>query len=421
MAACSGVNLNSAKAVSIGLADAAWASVRQRFLVPETGLLVDFLGADNLAGLPTADEVRRAFPNHHGYGTGQEDCMIHAGAMLDALSARAEAVAGGFAPSAAWVADDAATLIRGISRCCFAHGRQGFLARSVCREDSSLCYPATSRDQITMATFGLLRFLKSPLADTMPETSCEARRILAAIADFLLANVREDNGWEAPTLDGAIDLLHRCVFWGDGILPHEAARLPLVFTASFAATGESRFATARDRFAAEAIRRSSGQIDPGTPTYALLQMQASLALLAAEVPELAAGAASVMADVASICVQRQNDATTMALAADHMVPAPDWRAAGGLNGQYRETWAALREVGEAAVARLLAGPLTDRDVEQLEKVLRHATPSRATGCGLFHLIEALWRCAVQAVDFPLHHQIRICKIPQSVIQKEPEL
>ena len=63
------------------------AAAKRRFLVPETEQLADFLGADGLAGLPTPDEVRRAFPDRHGYGTGQEDGMIHAGAMLDALAA----------------------------------------------------------------------------------------------------------------------------------------------------------------------------------------------------------------------------------------------------------------------------------------------------------------------------------------------
>ena len=72
---------------------------KRRFLVPETEQLADFLGADGLAGLPTPDEVGRAFPDRHGYGTGQEDAMIHAGAMLDALAARAEAAERGAAPS----------------------------------------------------------------------------------------------------------------------------------------------------------------------------------------------------------------------------------------------------------------------------------------------------------------------------------
>jgi hypothetical protein len=148
--------------------DAAWAAAKRRFLVPETGLLADFLGADGLAGLPTSDEVRRAFPDRHGYGTGQEDCMIHAGAMLDALASRAEAAERGAAAPAPRAAADAATLVGGVARCCFAHGRPGFLARSVCRTEPSLCYPATSRDQITMAVFGLWRLLRSPLAAAAP-------------------------------------------------------------------------------------------------------------------------------------------------------------------------------------------------------------------------------------------------------------
>ena len=341
------------------------------------------------------DEVRRAFPDRQGYGTGQEDGMIHAGAMLDALAARAEAAERGAAPPAPWAAADAATLVGGVARCCFAHGRPGFLARSVCRADPSLCYPATSRDQITMAAFGLWRRLRSPLAAAAPDAARDARRVLAATADFLLETVREDTGWEAPTLDGAPDPLRRCVLWGDTLRPHEAARLPMVFAAAFAATGEPRFADARDRFAAEAVRRSAEPVDGWAPTYALLQMQASLALLAAEVPALAPDAAPILARVAALCVPRQAAAACKALAADHAVPAPEWRAAGGLNGPYRETWAALREVGETAVARQLADSLTAADAALLADVIRHADPVRCTGCGLFHAIEALWRAATE--------------------------
>ena len=76
-----------AESPHVAAADAAWAAAKRRFLVPETELLADFLGADGFAGLPTPDEVRRAFPDRHGYGTGQEDGMIHAGAMLDVLAA----------------------------------------------------------------------------------------------------------------------------------------------------------------------------------------------------------------------------------------------------------------------------------------------------------------------------------------------
>ena len=89
-------------------------------------------------------------------------------------------------------------------------------------------------------------------------------------------------------------------------------------------------------------------------------------------------------------------------AADHARPGPDWRAAGGLKPPYRETWAALREVGEAAVARQFAGPLPDDDAATLAAVLRHADPDRCTGCGLFHLFEALWRGFCQDSALPGH-------------------
>ena len=317
--------------------------------------------------------------------------MIHAGAMLDALAARAEVAVADKTQPAPWLATDAASLVGGVARCCFAHGRPGFLARSVCRDAPELCYPATSRDQITMAVFGLWRLLRSPLASVAPAAADDARRVLAAIADFLLATVTEASGWEAPTLDGAPDPLHRCVMWGDAVYAHEAARLPMVYAAAFAATGEERFAAARDRFAAEAVRRSSGPVVQWTPTYALLQMQASLSLLAAEVPALQPETTPILERIASLCGPRQSAAFAKALAADHSRPAPDWRAAGGLNGPYRDDWAALREVGEATVARQLAGPISPADIDALSSVLRHADPSRATGCGLCHIFEALYR------------------------------
>ncbi len=92
-------------------ADAAWAAAKRRFLVPEMELLADYLGADGFAGLPTPNEVRRAFPDRHGYGTGQEDCMIHAGAMLDALGSRAESAESGAAPPAPWAVQDAVAVV----------------------------------------------------------------------------------------------------------------------------------------------------------------------------------------------------------------------------------------------------------------------------------------------------------------------
>ena len=46
--------------------------------------------------------------------------------------------------------------------------------------------------------------------------------------------------------------------------------------------------------------------------------------------------------------------------------------------------------------RLLRSPHAAAAPAALAAILRHADPDRCTGCGLFHLIEALWRGFCQA-------------------------
>ena len=69
--------------------DKAWDVSWQRFYLPKTQLFYDYLTSyepgRELAHLPTADEVRRQYPNECGYGTGMEDCMISAGVMLSLI------------------------------------------------------------------------------------------------------------------------------------------------------------------------------------------------------------------------------------------------------------------------------------------------------------------------------------------------
>lgn len=67
----------------------AWEVTWQRFYLPRTRLFYDYLTSyepgRELAHLPTAQEAAQQFPNECGYGTGMEDCMISAGAMLSLI------------------------------------------------------------------------------------------------------------------------------------------------------------------------------------------------------------------------------------------------------------------------------------------------------------------------------------------------
>lgn len=186
--------------VRASLADA-WQLVRQRFSLPETGLFYDYLSATGLDHLPTREEVLRQVPDRYGYGTGQEDCMISAGTLLDFLVSCAEA---SLLPEDR-LRQDAAFLVQGISRCALAHGVPGFLARAVCREDFSLVYPATSRDQYTMAVYGLWRLLRSPFP--WGQTRDIARRILVAIATRMEETVRPENDFDSLQINGERDPL----------------------------------------------------------------------------------------------------------------------------------------------------------------------------------------------------------------------
>jgi hypothetical protein len=77
-------NASSAPAVSLeAKIDQAWNVVWSRFFQKDVQTFGDYLSSyesgKELAHLPTAEEVRRQYPNPCGYGTGMEDGMILGG------------------------------------------------------------------------------------------------------------------------------------------------------------------------------------------------------------------------------------------------------------------------------------------------------------------------------------------------------
>jgi hypothetical protein len=75
--------------------------------------------------LPTADEVKRQYPNPCGYSTGREDGAILGGAMLSVICDRF-AVTREEALRA-----QAVEVFAGLHRCATVHGVRGFVARNV--------------------------------------------------------------------------------------------------------------------------------------------------------------------------------------------------------------------------------------------------------------------------------------------------
>ena len=158
---------------------AAWKGIREQLFDPRTNLFYDYTTSHDRAQkfryLPAPEEVAADFPNPCGWGTGMEDCMLNAGSALDILCKL--------------IPDPlvSARGVQGIALCCEGHHRPGFVARGMTPTDEPRCYSNTSRDQLTLAVYGLWRVLHSgggPVTGTAREAHSPAgtdRRRLSAI------------------------------------------------------------------------------------------------------------------------------------------------------------------------------------------------------------------------------------------------
>ena len=329
--------------------------------------------------------MARQYPNVFGYGTGMEDCMISAGVMLSLIVDR-HAVTGEES-----MREAALAVFRGIRLCATVHGVPGFLARGVCPEDRRGTYPNSSRDQYTHAVHGLWLYSRSPLC--APETRREIGTILAAVADRMVRNVIPENDYDSLRADGSRDTRGISRMWN--VMGHEAARLPMLHAAAWDVTGRREYLDHCLQYLAAAVAQSD-TVDAGQPTYAWLQMQASLELLGA----LESGAGRrremrrIMATVAGRCADRARQAARAADALDLTALCTDWRTTEGLawNGAYRKVWYCVRESGEAALAQLVAdGPLPEEQRELLARAISRLDYGRVSTCGIFYLQAAYWK------------------------------
>lgn len=377
----------------------AWDIMWQRFYLPRTHLFYDYLTSyepgRELAHLPAADEARRQYPNECGYGTGMEDCMISAGAILSLIVDR-HAVTGEES-----LRERALDVFRGIQLCATIPGAPGFLARGVCPEDGKGYYPNSSRDQYTHAVHGLWLYLHSPLCDeaTKPQIAV----ILAGIADRMTRNVIPENDYDSLRADGSRDTRGISRMWN--VMGHEAARLPMIYAAAWQATGKQEYHDLYRKYVAEAARQSH-TLDQGQPTYAWLQMQASLELLA-EIepdPELKREMHGIMAEVARRCAARASAADQRADQLDLAALCTDWRTGEGLKweGNYRKVWYCIRESGEAALTQLMAPapPFPEEQQALLARAITRLDYRRVSSNGIFYLQAAYWKQRRQEAGRP---------------------
>ena len=382
-------------AALVECADRMWEVTWERFYLPQTHLFYDYLTSyepgRELAHLPTADEVARQYPNECGYGTGMEDCMISAGVMLSLIVDRYAVT------KEESLRQRALDVFKGIELCVTVHGVPGFVARGVCPEDLKGTYPNSSRDQYTHAVHGLWLYFHSPLCS--PETQEKIGTILSAIADRMTRNVTPENDYDSLRSDGTRDTRGISRMWNvDG---HEAARLPMIYAAAWDVTKKQEYYDLYRKYVEAAVEQSF-TVKDWCPTYAWLQMQGSLELLASlgQDAELKQKMGQIMAMVAKRCASRAANANKAAEKLDLTMLCSDWRTGEGLawKGHYRKVWYCIRESGEAALAQLMIDKtgLPKEQQQFLTQAMMRLDCKRVSSNGIFYLQAAYWKARRQA-------------------------
>jgi hypothetical protein len=370
--------------------DQAWDVSWKRFYLPKTHLFYDYLTSyepgRELEHLPTADEVRRQYPNECGYGTGMEDGMISAGVMLSLIVDRYAVT------KDESLRQRALDVFEGIELCATAHGVPGFLARGVCSEDLKSIYPNSSRDQYTHAVHGLWVYSHSPLCSQ--ETREKISTILAAIADRMTRNVTHQNDYDSLRADGTRDTRGISRMWN--VKGHEAARLPMIYAAAWDVTGKQEYYDLYRKYVKPAVEQSFS-VEDQQPTYAWLQMQASLELLSLLERDsvLKQKMHQIMVMVSKRCASRARWAGKSAEKLDLTMLCSDWRTGEGLSwkGHYRKVWYCIRESGEAAMTQLMLEDATFPEEQQqlLTRAITRLDYERVSSNGIFYLQAAYWK------------------------------
>ncbi len=387
--------------------DQAWEAVWQRFFQKDVQIFADYLSSyeagKELAHLPTADEVKRQFPNPCGYSTGMEDGMILGGAMLSILCDR-YAVTGEKS-----LRDEMLQVFSGMRLAVTVHGVPGFVARNVCPEDQKSVYINSSRDQYTHFVHGLWKYYHSPLPDEAIKE--EIRTILSAVADRMIAFVTPENNYDFCRADGERCPLGICRMWN--VQAHEAARLPMIYAAAWDVTKNSRYQREWRKYAAEAVEQSA-KPDENKPAYALLQMQCSLEVLYELEPDAAlkAKAEAVMKHVSELATRRttkiwaqikEKPPEAMAMLGPDWRTVPVWKDQKGYPnpqwGAYREIWHITRELGESAIVPLMMGrpEISSEQMNLLGEAIMSFDYLHNSSCGLVYHLGAYWKARRKGV------------------------
>ena len=379
----------------------AWDVVWSRFYLPKVQTFGDYLSSyekgKEQAHLPTAEEVRRQYPNPCGYSTGMEDGAILGGAMLSVLCDRFEVT------KDESLREKAADVFAGLQRCATVHSVKGFVARNVCPEDGMSTYINSSRDQVTHFVHGIWQYYHSPLPDDAIKQ--QIRTVLADVAERMIDFVTPENDYDFCRADGTRCPLGICRMWN--VQAHEAARLPMIYAAAWDVTREERYREQWRKYATDAIEQSAA---PGEnkPAYALLQMQCSLEVLHALEPDPALKATihQRMTHVRDLAAKRFTSvlsSISKKSPEDMRMLGPDWRKVpewkdqkGYPNpqwGPFREIWHLTREAGESALILLMidSPTLTEAQQTSLKNLLSGFDYEHNASCGIIYHLAAYWK------------------------------
>lgn len=384
----------------------AWDRISRVFFHPGTGLVYDYITADapeeRFSHLPSVEEISLSFPNPCGWSTGMEDCALNGGFLLDLLRLRGETDT-----------DFARLAAAGLIRCGNVHGKPGFVARGLSPYDGRSCYGNSSRDQFTLATYGMWRFLTGyPSPDAGLKRDGEA--FLRSVAEYCRRTVTPSNAYNLLRLDGKpaiVSTMWHCT-------PHEAMRLPMIYGIAADVTGESCYCEWMRHYAAAGLEQTL-TMDPEADWWDMpvIQMQLSLNFFRESgiAPELAGGIREAMRMAASIAETRLMPLLEEAEAFDgdwaalydnwRYLPmkatpetiAPDGSSAlfGGLsylNPVFRERYAhpnaILRGIGNylATIALCNEHPCPDALTARVDKILGNIDISRCAGVGILPLL-----------------------------------
>ena len=361
-----------------------------RFFLPKTNLIYECLSTFDEKTcqnhLPTAEEVKRQFPNPCGYATGMEDCSILGGTVLSALVDKYKVI------QSEETISNARKILNGLDSLVQP---DGFVARGLCPEDKKSFYINSSIDQYTHLVHGMWKFYNSPMA-----SDCDKKKIanaLTRISERLIRNVKEENDFCSLRADGKPCALRISRFTFEK--PHAAARQAMIYGATWQATGDNKYYDLYRSLIYDAIQVSEDiKITGWTPIWAMLQMQFSLELLRdlEQDQALKRRIIDLMQKVADLSntqtkrvVKKFNNSELETLYGDWRNP-PEWRDQSGYSipklGKSRDVWRAIRETGELPLIASLAPYNFPREISIMyQNALDKVDSKRCASCGIiFH-------------------------------------